>query len=303
MRTVVRKHGWRKDSVDHYREDWFSGNRKEAIAQWENGPLPYGSLLWPRYYSEIRRDGAGWFRFENCADLVFEYLLDGSLTYTQNGVTETVRPGEIYVMHPGGDIVFHAETGDCFHRHRLMICGTLAQELDLELHLYGCNVFQLADSGPFIGRLCGIAERMAAHRPEEAAELSAMVYSLITGFASEHSRSRVETVPEPLKRVLQEMRKDPAGGRTVREIAEAHGMEVHMLMRLFHRHLGVSPLEYRNRLRLENAGRLAAHSELSMKEIAEQLGYRSPLYFSTAFRREFGVSPSEYRRRNRGKME
>ena len=80
-------------------------------------------------------------------------------------------------------------------------------------------------------------------------------------------------------------------------------MEVHMLMRLFHRHLGVSPLEYRNRLRLENAGRLAAHSELSMKEIAEQLGYRSPLYFSTAFRREFGVSPSEYRRRNRGKME
>ena len=209
MRTVVRKHGWRKDSVDHYREDWFSGNRKEAIAQWENGPLPYGSLLWPRYYSEIRRDGAGWFRFENCADLVFEYLLDGSLTYTQNGVTETVRPGEIYVMHPGGDIVFHAETGDCFHRHRLMICGTLAQELDLELHLYGCNVFQLADSGPFIGRLCGIAERMAAHRPEEAAELSAMVYSLITGFASEHSRSRVETVPEPLKRVLQEMRKGP----------------------------------------------------------------------------------------------
>lgn len=303
MRTVVRKNGRWKESIDYYCEDWFSGNRKEAIAQWENGPLPYGSLLWPRYYSEIRRDGAGWFRFENCADLVFEYLLDGSLTYTQNGVTETVRPGEIYVMHPGGDIVFHAEAGDRFHRYRLMICGTLARELDLELHLHGCNVFRLADSRLFLCRLRGIADRLAAHRPEDAAELSAMVYALITGFASEYSRSRVETVPDPLKRVLQEMCKDPAGGRTIREIAEEHGMEVHMLMRLFHRHLGVSPLEYRNRLRLENAGRLAAHSELSMKEIAEQLGYRSPLYFSTAFRRVFGVSPSGYRRRNRGKME
>ncbi len=303
MRTVVRKNGRWKESIDYYREDWFSGNRKEAIAQWENGPLPYGSLLWPRYYSEIRRDGAGWFRFENCADLVFEYLLDGSLTYTQNGVTETVRPGEIYVMHPGGDIVFHAEAGDRFHRYRLMICGTLARELDLELHLHGCNVFRLADSRLFLCRLRGIADRLAAHRPEDAAELSAMVYALITGFASEYSRSRVETVPDPLKRVLQEMCKDPAGGRTSRGIAGEHGMGGHMLMRLFHRHLGVSPLEYRNRLRLENAGRLAAHSELSMKEIAEQLGYRSPLYFSTAFRRVFGVSPSGYRRRNRGKME
>ena len=37
----------------------------------------------------------------------------------------------------------------------------------------------------------------------------------------------------------------------------------------------------------------------SVKEIAERLGYRSPLYFSTAFRRTFGLSPSRYRLQNR----
>ena len=76
-------------------------------------------------------------------------------------------------------------------------------------------------------------------------------------------------------------------------------MEVHQLMRLFQRHFGVSPLEYRNKLRMEAAGRLVAHSTLPMKEIAERLGYRSPLYFSTAFRRTFGLSPSRYRLQNR----
>lgn len=296
----VRKVSWRKNSIDYYREDWFSGSRRISITNWENGPLPYGMLLWPRYYSEIRRDGAGWFRFENNADLTFEYLLAGTLVYTQDGMTETVHPGEIYVMHPGADIVFHVEEHNSFHRHRLMICGTLARELDLGLHLYGCNVFRLAEPGEFLARIQEIAARIEAHNPEEAAEISSMTYRLITGFAAEYSRNRMAAVPESLGRILREMREDPAGFRTIRETAEAHGMEVHMLMRLFQKHLGMSPLEYRNRLRMEAAGRLTAHSDRSMKEIAEQLGYRNSLYFSTAFRRVFGLSPSEYRRQNRG---
>ena len=80
-------------------------------------------------------------------------------------------------------------------------------------------------------------------------------------------------------------------------------MEIHMLMRLFRKHLGVSPLEYRNRLRIEEAKRHLAHSTLSMKEIAERLGYRNALYFSTAFRKRTGVSPSLYRKRSRETLE
>ena len=108
----------------------------------------------------------------------------------------------------------------------------------------------------------------------------------------------MDSLPEPLARILRAMRETSAGS-TIRDLAGEHGMEVHQLMRLFQRHLGASPLEYRNKLRMESAERLVAHTALSMKEIAGRLGYRSPLYFSTAFRRVFGVSPSGYRKRNR----
>ena len=295
----VQKVSWRKNSTDYYREDWFPENRKVALACWNEGPLPYGTLLWPRYYSEVKRTGGGWFRFENNADLTFEYLLSGTLRYTQDGVTESVAPGEVYLMHPGADVVFHTRGGESFHRLRLMICGTLVRELDLQLHLTGCNCFRLSDPGPFLARIRTIAERMEQHRAEDAPEISSMVYRLIAGFAAECGNSRIDTLPDPLARILREMRENFSIGFTIRELAEEHGMEVHQLMRLFQRHFGVSPLEYRNKLRMEAAGRLVAHSSLPMKEIAERLGYRSPLYFSTAFRRTFGLSPSRYRLQNR----
>ena len=294
----IQKVSWRKNSTDYYREDWFPENRKVVIASWNDGPLPYGTLLWPRYYSEVKRSVGGWFRFENNADLTFEYLLSGLLRYTQDGVTETVSPGEIYLMHPGSDVVFHTRGTESFHRCRLMICGTLARELDLQLHLAGRNRYRLSDPGPFLARIRAIAERMESHKTEDAAEVSSMVYRLIAGFASECGGGRMDSLPEPLARILRAMRETSAGF-TIRDLAGEHGMEVHQLMRLFQRHLGASPLEYRNQLRMESAERLVAHTALSMKEIAGRLGYRSPLYFSTAFRRVFGVSPSGYRKRNR----
>lgn len=291
------------NSVDHYREDWFTGNDKIFTALRESTPVPYGQLLWPRYCSEVRRRGTGWFRFENTPELTFEYLFEGTLSYTQNGVSERVNPGEIYIMHPGNDIVFHAGPKDFFHRYRLMFCGTLAHELDLELGLNRRNVCRLANPEPFLAGIRAIAERMLADDPADAAELSAMSYTLITGFAAELSRGRELDVPEPLGRIVRGIRANPSGEKPVRRLAEENGMEIHMLMRLFRKHLGVSPLEYRNRLRIEEAKRHLAHSTLSMKEIAERLGYRNALYFSTAFRKRTGVSPSLYRKRSRETLE
>ena len=192
---------------------------------------------------------------------------------------------------------------ESIHRYRIMFCGTLAHELDLELGLNRRNVCRLANPEPFLAGIRAIAERMLADDPADAAELSAMAYTLITGFAAELSRGRELDVPEPLGRIVRGIRANPSGEKPVRRLAEENGMEIHMLMRLFRKHLGVSPLEYRNRLRIEEAKRHLAHSTLSMKEIAERLGYRNALYFSTAFRKRTGVSPSLYRKRSRETLE
>lgn len=64
--------------------------------------------------------------------------------------------------------------------------------------------------------------------------------------------------------------------------------------RLFSLSMGVPPMTYLRRLRIDHAKRYLKEHSMSIDEIARLCGYGSQYYFSTAFKKETGVSPSEY---------
>ena len=66
------------------------------------------------------------------------------------------------------------------------------------------------------------------------------------------------------------------------------------LLRLFRRHLGVSPYQYWLRLKLDRALDALA-GEAAVQEIAKALGFESLSGFERAFKRRFGMTPTEYR--------
>jgi len=68
------------------------------------------------------------------------------------------------------------------------------------------------------------------------------------------------------------------------------------LTRLFHRELGVSPMKYINRVRIEAAKKLLLQQQTTIHEIAALIGFSDPLYFSRLFRSATGMSPSEFKR-------
>lgn len=64
--------------------------------------------------------------------------------------------------------------------------------------------------------------------------------------------------------------------------------------RLFKSELGMSPIEYRNKLRLEKAKALLSENECTISEVAQILGFDSVYYFSRFFKKYEGIPPSEY---------
>lgn len=81
---------------------------------------------------------------------------------------------------------------------------------------------------------------------------------------------------------------------SVEEMASALGMSrVHLYKRLSAL-TGRTPIEFIRVLRLKRATQYLRDSRLTVAEIAYNVGFNNPKYFSKHFREEYGISPGEY---------
>jgi len=58
----------------------------------------------------------------------------------------------------------------------------------------------------------------------------------------------------------------------------------------------MTPYQYIQETRIKQSKFLIMNSTKTLKEIAYEVGFNNPDYFSTAFRRITGVSPMEFRK-------
>lgn len=68
------------------------------------------------------------------------------------------------------------------------------------------------------------------------------------------------------------------------------------LFRLFKKKMQVTPMRYRNIVRIDKAKLLLADQALAVDAVAERVGFEDPKYFARVFRDLVGMSPSAYRK-------
>jgi AraC-like DNA-binding protein len=82
---------------------------------------------------------------------------------------------------------------------------------------------------------------------------------------------------------------------SVSEVAKYCCVSPCHLTHVFKAVLGVSPIRYIQQMRVDRAKRLLADESLYVYEIAREIGFDDPFYFSRMFKRISGVSPGEFR--------
>lgn len=87
-----------------------------------------------------------------------------------------------------------------------------------------------------------------------------------------------------------------ARGFDIDELARQVSVSPSYLFRLFKKKMQVTPMHYRNIVRIDKAKLLLADQALTVDDVAGRVGYEDPKYFSRVFRDLAGVSPSAYRR-------
>ena len=82
---------------------------------------------------------------------------------------------------------------------------------------------------------------------------------------------------------------------TIQQVADDLGMSYSNFRKLFKEYTGLSPATYQQDLRLQRAKELLTTTNMSIKEIAYQLNFDSPDYFSAKFKIKTGRKPSDLR--------
>ncbi len=77
--------------------------------------------------------------------------------------------------------------------------------------------------------------------------------------------------------------------------AERCGFSRSRFTHLFTEVVGISPYQYQQKFRLEQACELLRSTTLSIGEVAENVGFSDALYFSRLFKKRLGMNPSHYR--------
>lgn len=88
---------------------------------------------------------------------------------------------------------------------------------------------------------------------------------------------------------------------TAAELAGVIPCSLPQLFRYSQKFFGMSPANYVNAIRLQNAARLLESTDMQIKEAAFSSGFDDVAYFSRLFRKAFGTSPSQYRASLRGR--
>ncbi|WP_413377847.1 response regulator transcription factor [Paenibacillus taichungensis] len=113
-------------------------------------------------------------------------------------------------------------------------------------------------------------------------------------FVNQQQPSEVgeDTVIESAKRYIEESYMLEL---TLTSLAEQYNYNSTYFSEIFKEAAGISFIQYVTEVRMKHAIRLLKETQLTVWDVTELTGFRSPSYFSSKFKKMFNISPSDYR--------
>ena len=101
----------------------------------------------------------------------------------------------------------------------------------------------------------------------------------------------------PVERVTEYMKENIGEHLSLEQLASVARLSKFYFARKYKSITGFAPLQHFAQLKIDQACLLFDSTNLTISEVAYQLGFDDPLYFSRVFRKFVGIPPGKYRRR------
>lgn len=238
-------------------------------------------------------------RPEGCGEFVVMLCIHGQGWCRLGADLQEVPTGTLVLLPAGQPHAYGADPDDPWTLWWIHLAGAQLPLLQREVPWLAGGVRPVHDPTPFVRLMSrALAELEHGHDPARLAATSTLAWQLL-GLLGETHAPQV-AADDGVSRAIQSMREHPEHPHTIAGLAQIAGWSPSHFAARFKTATGLPPLDYLLRLRMERAAWLLDNSTGTIEDIATQLGYPDPFYFSRRFRTHHGCAPREWRRKDRG---
>lgn len=276
------------------------------------------SGTWPVFMDRCIRNGDVYAHDHDFLEIAF--VIGGKGMHLSLHGHRPIQSGDVFVLRPGAwhayfdcedlEIVVCNFGAELFERELGILMqdtavGYLLRAGPLALDRRGILSFHLSPEllqeclGYLEAMMVTVNENKLSGRIAWMGNLLLVLSRLVDSLEDEDRLPAEQIAPlhDAVRNAIHLLEESPAHDWTLRDIAERVHLDPSHLVRLFKSGTGLPPLAYLARLRAEKAASLLLRTDLSIGQIATNVGWGDPSYFALRFKSHFGLTAREYRDR------
>ncbi|TJZ40674.1 AraC family transcriptional regulator [Priestia megaterium] len=178
--------------------------------------------------------------------------------------------------------------------------GSVIDDIMLSLQFINAGKIVLTNAESLYRMLQELMDRLEENHTSSTMQCSELLYSVILKLRQDsvyiESKSRLQQITQlnPVLRYIEEYYHQPL---TLEVLAQQLNVTEQYTCLLFQQSLGIRPFEYVTRVRIQKAKKLLLkNNQISVQDIARQVGYEHPSYFIKRFKEQENVTPTIFRK-------
>lgn len=250
-------------------------------------PISVGHFFCVKSYHLIR---------ENYNSLLITHIIDGTFTYVKDGKHCTARAGDTVILDCYKPHEYY--TNDSFESIWIHISGTNSFDLFQEIEKNDGNIVKCRDIEHVKKLLFRIFNDIKSDTPPTELEMSLNIYKLFTellnpqSIKSKGKNNYEDNIQDVKKFILDNLNEN----LNVQQLAERVHMSPSHFSRVFRQQTGFSPYDFVLISRLNRAKDYLQKTDMSISQIAYDIGFNSESNFIYFFTKNTGLSPNKFRK-------
>ena len=255
-------------------------------------------------------DGTYRMKRQDSAETVIEYVVEGRGYLNVNGENYAATAGDVYILRKKTTHTYWSDARYPWVKIFFNIRGSLAERILDEYQLGGTGRVVLGADGleqDFRDMLESLMDSTVGQteRFDKATVDFLRIIIKLTNMqrAAGMHKDDLMSVEKEMNTLIEYITMNPRRIVSNQELADAIFRSKDYVIKRFFANFGVTPYDYQIQQKIFSAKNMLANMNLSVKEIADSLGYDDQHYFSYMFKKRCGMSPTQYRKKIRSEYD